>query len=107
MERWRSDCGCNSGGYPEWRQSWRAPLRQALDWLRDVLAPAYGHRARLYLKDPWAARNAYFQVVLNRTEKALDVFLSQQALRSLSETEKIAVLKLMALQRNAMLTYTG
>ncbi|MGD0205939.1 MAG: DUF3536 domain-containing protein, partial [Dehalococcoidia bacterium] len=41
VERWRSDCGCNTGARPGWNQAWRAPLRQALDWLRDALAPRY------------------------------------------------------------------
>jgi alpha-amylase/alpha-mannosidase (GH57 family) len=107
VERWRNNCGCNSGGYPQWHQSWRAPLRQALDWLRDIFAAAYRHRARLYLKDPWEARNAYLPVVLDRSGEALDAFLGRQARRSLSETEKVAVLKLLELQRNAMLMYTS
>jgi alpha-amylase/alpha-mannosidase (GH57 family) len=107
VERWRSDCGCHSGGYPQWRQSWRAPLRQAFDWLRDIFAAAYRHRARSYLKDPWEARNAYLPVVLERSGEAVDAFLSQQARRSLSKAEKIAVLELLELQRNAMLMYTS
>jgi len=37
VERWRSDCGCN-GGKP-YNQLWRAPLRQAMDELRDAVAP--------------------------------------------------------------------
>ena len=39
--RWSMDCGCNSGGHAGWNQQWRAPLRAALDWLRDDLAAAF------------------------------------------------------------------
>jgi len=42
VERWRSDCGCHSGAKPEWHQRWRAPLRAALDWLRDELTKIKG-----------------------------------------------------------------
>ena len=38
VERWREDCGCNSGGKPGWNQRWRRPLRDALDFLRDQVA---------------------------------------------------------------------
>ena len=39
--RWNSNCGCNTGGGSGWNQNWRAPLRAALDWLRDRLARFY------------------------------------------------------------------
>ncbi|MBI4797077.1 MAG: glycoside hydrolase, partial [Deltaproteobacteria bacterium] len=35
MERWKSDCGCSTGGQPTWNQKWRAPLREAFDLLNE------------------------------------------------------------------------
>jgi alpha-amylase/alpha-mannosidase (GH57 family) len=105
--RWKENCGCNSGGHGDWNQNWRAPLRHALDWLRDQLAPAFEARARGFLKDPWAARNDYIQVILDRSPENVDHFFARHATHELSEDEKIAVLKLMELQRHAMLMYTS
>jgi alpha-amylase/alpha-mannosidase (GH57 family) len=107
VERWRSNCGCNSGGNPEWNQAWRAQLRHALDWLRDTLAPAYENKTRLFLKDPWKARDEYIRVVLDRSPENVEKFFNEHASRTLKEAEKITVLKLLELQRHAMLMYTS
>ncbi|MGQ9571882.1 MAG: DUF3536 domain-containing protein [Dehalococcoidia bacterium] len=107
VERWRSDCGCNTGGRPGWNQAWRAPLREALDWLRDALAPQYEEHARQLLSDPWAARNDYIDVVLDRSLENIERFLSQHAVRTLTEDEKTTAIKLLELQRHAMLMYTS
>src|SRR3989449_3815983 len=63
IERWRSNCGCRTGGSREWQQTWRTPLREALDWLRDTLAPVYEQRGSRVLHDPWAARDDYLTVI--------------------------------------------
>ena len=107
VERWRSDCGCNSGRHPGWHQAWRKPLREALDWLRDNLAPRYEEKAAQFLKDPWGARNDYIQIILDRSPETVEAFLSRHSVRSLKQVEKISVLKLLELQRHAMLTYTS
>ena len=107
VERWVKDCGCNSGGHPGWHQTWRTPLREALDWLRDSLAPAYEEKMTSLGFDRWGARNAYMQVILNREPAAVDAFLADQSHRTLPPEEKILAIKLLELQRHAMLMYTS
>ncbi len=107
VERWRSNCGCNSGGHPGWNQEWRTPLRAALDWLRDTLAPLYETKAKQWLKDPWQARNEYIDVILNRSAERREKFLEQHVQRQLNDQEKTEVWKLLELQRHAMLMYTS
>jgi alpha-amylase/alpha-mannosidase (GH57 family) len=107
VERWNSNCGCNSGGHAEWNQEWRGPLRQALDWLRDFIAPQFENKGREIFRDPWAARNDYIDVVLDRSAGSVDKFFRQHASHELSPEERIAALKLMEMQRHAMLMYTS
>ncbi len=107
IERWRSDCGCNTGGHQDWNQSWRAPLRQALDWLRDTLTPIYEQHAAQYLNDPWDARNDYISVILDRSAGNVDDFISRHARNLLSDKERVRVLKLLELQRQLLLMYTS
>jgi len=107
IERWRNDCGCSSGRHPKWNQAWRAPLRAALDQMRDSLAPAYEQKGRELLKDPWEARNDYIGVILDRSPETIEQFLSDHAARELDDAEKTSALKLLELQRQAMLMYTS
>jgi alpha-amylase/alpha-mannosidase (GH57 family) len=107
VERWRSDCGCNSGRNPGWHQAWRTPLRKALDWLRDSLASTCEEKARQFLKDPWGARNDYIQIILDRSPQNMEAFFNQHAARVLNDDEKITALKMLELQRHAMLMYTS
>jgi hypothetical protein len=107
IERWRSDCGCVTGGLPGWNQAWRQPLRAALDWLSDALAPSYTARAAELLRDPEAARDDYIDVILDRSEPVIDAFLTQHARNATADGERVQALKLMELQRHLMLMYTS
>jgi alpha-amylase/alpha-mannosidase (GH57 family) len=107
VERWRSNCGCNSGGHGEWNQEWRAPLRAALDWLRDKVNPLFEEKAAALLKNPWDARDQYISVILNRSDASVEAFFSNHANHPLSPEEQVTALKLLEMQRHAMLMYTS
>jgi alpha-amylase/alpha-mannosidase (GH57 family) len=107
VERWRSDCGCHADPRPGWRQAWRAPLREALDWLRDTLAPKFEEMASRYLKDPWKARDEYINVILDRSRENVDGFLAGHSANGLDRQSKTQVIKLLEMQRHAMLMYTS
>ena len=107
VERWKSDCGCNSWPKPQWNQAWRAPLRAALDWLRDNLASRYEEKGRQFFEDPWQARNDYVHVILDRSPGNVERFWGRHVRRKLEQPERIAALQLLELQRQAMLMYTS
>ena len=107
IDRWWSDCGCNSGGHPGWRQEWRRPLRNTLDWLRDSVAAPFEKLARKFFQDPWAARDDYISLVLARSVANVDAFLAGHATRALTGEETTQALKLLEMQRHAMLMYTS
>ena len=107
IERWRSDCGCNSGMHQEWSQQWRAALRGAMDWLRDNLIQIYQEQSKDLFKDCWLARDNYIDVILNRSKENIEGFFRTQAAKPLSDLEKNKAIRLLEMQRYAMLMYTS
>ena len=104
--RWRRDCGCHTGGEPEWNQQWRGPLRAALDFLRDHAAAQFEEVGGKIFVDPWAARNAYIELILE-SGHSREEFLASQAKQLLSFHEQTRAFTLLELQRNALLMYTS
>ncbi len=102
VERWRSNCGCNSGkGYS---QNWRGPLRDALDWLRDTMSEIFETEGKKLFHDPWKTRNEYIRVILERNEELVDKFMEEFAVKDVDVNK---ALRLLELQRHAMLMYTS
>jgi alpha-amylase/alpha-mannosidase (GH57 family) len=110
VERWRSDCGCHSDGEEGWSQAWRAPLRRALDALRDGLAPRFESEGGALLEDPWAARDAYIDVILDRDPARRLDFLDRHARPAAAgerEARDLRALRLLEMQRHLQLMYTS
>jgi len=101
--RWERDCGCRVAGGT---QAWRAELRRAFDWLRDEISGRYEARARELLLDPWKAREDAIALAVNGSV-ASETFFAWHARRPLSRGERGEILRLLALQRNALRMYTS
>jgi alpha-amylase/alpha-mannosidase (GH57 family) len=104
--RWIRDCGCHTGGAPGWNQSWRGPLREALDFLRDQGEGYFeATRGELFI-DPWSARDDAISLILNEDESR-EAFLDRQVPRQLSPEEQRRALLFLELQRDLLLMYTS
>jgi alpha-amylase/alpha-mannosidase (GH57 family) len=104
VARWTDACGCGAEG----RQLlWRRPLREALDWLRDHVAAVFEREGGRILNSPWAARDAYIDVILDRSDENVARFMAVQLkVPDSAETRKKA-LQLLEMQRHALLMYTS
>ena len=104
--RWRRDCGCHTGGEPDWNQRWRGPLREALDFLREHSARQFEDVGGELLVDPWGARNSYIELILDRGRSGAE-FLARVAKQPLSLQDQTRALAFLELQKNALLMYTS
>jgi len=107
IERWRSDCRCNTGTHPGWSQAWREPLREAMNWLRDNLERLYEREMASYVHDPWQTRDDYISVILDRSAQSVESFFSKHLTSKLSRDERVRILKLLEMQRHALLMFTS
>jgi len=107
VERWRDDCGCNSGMHRGWHQQWRAPLRAALDWLAENLGHVFEQHIAELVDDGWKTRDDYIETVLLRNEEGLPESLTRHFVRELADEERVRVVLLLEMQRHAMLMYTS
>ncbi|PWL28020.1 DUF3536 domain-containing protein [uncultured Roseivirga sp.] len=107
VERWRSNCGCHTGGEGHWNQKWREPLRTALDNARDTMIDIYEKGMASFVDDPWAMRDEYIEVILDRSKPNLRSFLKRHINKKLTNDERTHVMRMLEMQRNAMLMYTS
>ncbi len=106
VERWRADCGCNTGSHPGWNQQYRGPLRDALDWLRDGFNKLFREKSYLF-HDAHDALMNYIAVILDRSEVSTENFLRRYVIQSDTGSNAVDALKLLEMMRHSNLMYTS
>ncbi|MDR0356412.1 MAG: DUF3536 domain-containing protein [Deltaproteobacteria bacterium] len=108
VERWRSDCGCRTGGEAHWNQKWRGPLRDGLNWLRDELSSLFERSLAELLNDPWLARDDYVRVVMSDYDPGeQESFLQKHSRRPLAAAERRTALRQMEIQLMSLYMFTS
>jgi (1->4)-alpha-D-glucan 1-alpha-D-glucosylmutase len=107
LGRFTRDCGCNTGQHPTWSQSWRAPLRQATQWLHDELSARFEKEAAASLREPFAARDDYISLMLDRSPLSVETFFERNAQRPLSLSDRSDVLRLLEIQRQCQAMFSS
>lgn len=107
VERWRSHCGCHTGGPNSWTQAWRAPLRASLDWLRQRAHDATRPAVERSFKDPTRALHDYIDVVLDRSHDNVESFLDRHRKGRRTQATDVRALRLLELGRQLQLMYTS
>ena len=102
LGRWQTDCGCSNGDVVGAHQRWRAPLRRALQAVRDVLADVFEEQGRKVLRDPWAARDAFIDVVWD--DASTDWFLREHLAVAGGSARALALLDA---QRHSLAMFTS
>jgi hypothetical protein len=106
IERWRADCGCRMGTLVSSHQRWRAPLREALDWLAAELHSVFEREAGALLREPWEARDGY-GAVMEAGPEAIANFVSAGLRDQVGADESIRARELLELERNALRMFTS
>jgi alpha-amylase/alpha-mannosidase (GH57 family) len=105
LGRWTRDCSCHAGAPEGWHQRWRAPLRRALNFLRDEAAAIFEREGNDLFSDPWRARDDYIQLLLGARDRA--EFLRECGARTLDDADKTRALTLLEMQRAALMMFTS
>jgi hypothetical protein len=105
VERWRSACGCVTGETPGFDLDWRAPLREALDWLRENAGSALDWELGHHVASSDAALLDYGKVIAG--EWSNFDFVGRHQSRELNDDERSRVLEICEAHRNLMFAFTS
>lgn len=106
--RWIRNCGCKTGGAPQWQQEWRFPFRQSLVYLQQEVDAVYERYLTPLCADPWAVRDKYLAIASQESPEALRKILKNQAgCTSLTEEQAITIRRLLEAQKFMLFAFTS
>lgn len=107
--RWYRDCGCSTGGGPNWNQKWRGPLRDAFNHLKELADNVFvSEFKRLSKIDPWEARNNYASVLVAPEDKTrLQDFIKNTLIHPENADECAKAIRLLEIQKFCLFSYTS
>src|SRR5216117_2998441 len=88
------------------QQRWRAPLREALDWLAGELHARFEREGGALFDDPWAVRDAYGTVV-GGASAGLAPFVARRLRPGADRTADARARELLEMERNALRMFTS
>ena len=107
--RWYRDCGCSTGGGPDWNQKWRGPLREAFNILKKLADDVFVREfEKLSDVDPWDARNNYVQaLVAPEDESRIQDFLAKTVKDPANADMCAKAIRLLEIQKFCLFSYTS
>jgi hypothetical protein len=105
VERWNSDCGCNTGGNPGWNQKWRTPLREGLNHMKTRLDEHFFHRGETLFKDADKALLDYGLLLSGSSTP--EGFAGMHFLPGLKAEDTRTAWKLLAMQESALASFAS
>jgi hypothetical protein len=105
--RWARDCGCKTGGDSSWKQTWRAPLRKAMQTLQERVDAGFEAAISALKLDPWKLRDDYIRVMDNPSPQAFIDLLGADDGAALPESRVFEVRKLLEAQKFMLYSFTS
>ena len=107
--RWYRNCGCSTGGGPDWNQEWRGPLRDAFNHLKKLADEVFVREfAKISNINPWEARNNYVQALVVPEDKShLTTFLASTVKEPSNEAMCARAIRLLEIQKFCMFSFTS
>ena len=107
--RWYRDCGCSTGGGPDWNQKWRTPLRDAMNYLKKFADEVFVREMEKIARvNPWDARNLYAQVLVKPEEKDRKEKFFAEILKDPNDKKaRATAIRLMEIEKFCLFSFTS